>query len=70
MGVSRDAFYRYKEAVESDGVEALIEKSRRKPNPKNRIDAAAKLYTTKTSITSADLLDERYLRMLPQYRPR
>jgi len=40
MGVSRDTFYRYKEAVESDGVEALIEKSRRKPNPKNRIDAA------------------------------
>jgi ACT domain-containing protein len=23
MGVSRDTFYRYKEAVESDGVEAL-----------------------------------------------
>lgn len=39
MGVSRDTFYRYKEAVESDGVEALIEKSRRKPNPRNRIDA-------------------------------
>lgn len=39
MGVSRDTFYRYKEAVESNGVEALIEKSRRKPNPKNRIDA-------------------------------
>ena len=40
MGLSRDTFYRYKEVVESDGVEALIEKSRRKPNPKNRIDAA------------------------------
>ena len=38
MGVSRDTFYRYKEAVESDGVEALIEKSRRKPNRKIRID--------------------------------
>jgi hypothetical protein len=38
MGVSRDTFYRYKEAVESDGVEALIEASRRKANPKNRID--------------------------------
>ena len=39
MGVSRDTFYRYKEAVETDGVEALIEKSRRQPNRKNRIDA-------------------------------
>ena len=38
MGVSRDTFYRYKEAVEDGGVEALIEHSRRKPNPKNRID--------------------------------
>jgi transposase InsO family protein len=38
MGVSRDTFYRYKEAVEDGGVEALIEQRRRKPNPKNRID--------------------------------
>lgn len=27
MGVSRDTFYRYKEAVEDGGVEALIEQS-------------------------------------------
>jgi transposase InsO family protein len=38
MGVSRDTFYRYKDAVDSGGVEALFEESRRKPNPKNRID--------------------------------
>lgn len=38
MGVSRDTFYRYKEAHAEGGVEALFEKSRRKPNPKNRID--------------------------------
>ena len=38
MGVSRDTFYRYKEAVEAGGVESLIEESRKKPNPKNRID--------------------------------
>jgi len=38
MGLSRDTFYRYKSAVESGGVEALLEKTRRKPNPKNRID--------------------------------
>lgn len=38
MGVSRNTFYRYHEAVESGGVEALLEKSRRVPNPKNRVD--------------------------------
>lgn len=38
MGFSRDTFYRYKEAVDSGGVEALIEKSRKKPNLRNRVD--------------------------------
>ena len=38
MGVSRDTFYRYKSARDDGGVEALLEKSRRKPNLKNRID--------------------------------
>jgi len=38
MGMSRDTFYRYKEAVESDGVSALLDKSRRRPNLKNRVD--------------------------------
>lgn len=36
MGYSRDTFYRYKQAVDEGGVEALIEKSRRKPNLRNR----------------------------------
>jgi len=40
MGVSRETFYRYKEAVESGGVEALIDKDRRQPNLKNRVDEA------------------------------
>jgi len=40
MGLSRDTFYRYKEAVEIGGVEALFEKSRRVPNLKNRTDEA------------------------------
>jgi transposase InsO family protein len=38
MGLSRDTFYRYKSAVEEGGVDALFEVSRRKPNPKNRVD--------------------------------
>lgn len=38
MGVSRDTFYRYKEAVEEGGVDALLEKNRRVPNPKNRVE--------------------------------
>lgn len=38
MGVSRDTFYRYKSAVEEGGIDALIEKNRKKPNLKNRID--------------------------------
>lgn len=40
MGYSRDTFYRYKDAVESGGVEALLDKSRRQPNLKNRVDEA------------------------------
>ena len=38
MGLSRDTFYRYKSAVEEGGVDALLDKTRRKPNLKNRID--------------------------------
>ena len=40
MGMSRDTFYRYKDAVESGGVEALFDRSRRKPNLANRVDEA------------------------------
>ena len=36
MGYSCDSFYRYKQAVDEGGVEALIERSRRKPNLRNR----------------------------------
>lgn len=38
MGLSRDTFYRYKAAVDTGGVEALLEQSRRRPNLKNRTD--------------------------------
>jgi len=40
MGFSRDTFYRYKSAVEEGGVESLLDKSRRQPNLKNRVDEA------------------------------
>jgi hypothetical protein len=38
MGLSRDTFYRYKDAVEEGGVQALLDKPRTNPNPKNRVD--------------------------------
>ncbi len=41
MGMSRDTFYRYRSAVEDGGVESLFERTRRKPNPANRVDPAA-----------------------------
>lgn len=43
MGVSRDTFYRYQELVEEGGIDALIEKTRRKANPKNRVDETTEL---------------------------
>lgn len=38
MGVSRDTFYRYRDAREQGGVEALFDRPRRVPNPKNRVE--------------------------------
>ena len=38
MGLSRDIFYRYKAAVDQNGLDALFDKNRKKPNPKNRVD--------------------------------
>jgi transposase InsO family protein len=40
MGVSRDTFYRVKEAKDAGGIDALLHKDRRTPNLKNRVDAA------------------------------
>ena len=40
MGFSRDTFYRYKELVDQGGIDNLAEKTRRKPNLKNRVDEA------------------------------
>ena len=38
MGFSRDTFYRYQKALETGGVEALIDQSKKIPNRKNRVD--------------------------------
>ncbi len=40
MGLSRDTFYRYKAAADEGGVEALLDRNRRSPNIKNRVDPA------------------------------
>ena len=38
MGVSRDTFYRVKDAKENRGLEALLHKDRRQANLKNRVE--------------------------------
>lgn len=50
MGVSRDTFYRYQELVEDGGIDALIDKSRRTPNLKNRVDEVTEKAVTEYAI--------------------
>jgi len=38
MGLSSDIFYRYRYAIEEGGVETRLERTRRVPNPKNRVE--------------------------------
>lgn len=40
MGLSRDTFYRYKGAMNDGGVEVLLDRKRRTPNLKNKVDPA------------------------------
>lgn len=52
MGFSRDTFYRYQSAVESGGVEALIDSNRRKPNLRNRVDDVVKMQLKRLQLNS------------------
>ncbi len=38
MGLLGDTCYRYKAAIDEGGIEALFDKTRRKPNHKNRVE--------------------------------
>ena len=50
LGYSRDTFYRYRDLVDEGGEIALHDKSRRKPNLKNRIDNAIETSVVQTGI--------------------
>ena len=50
MGVSRDTFYRYQELVNEGGVNALINKTKRVSNLKNRVDQATEQAVTEMAI--------------------
>ena len=54
MGMSRDTFYRYKSAVDDGGVEALFERTRRKPNLANRVDEATEQAVIKSATDFPD----------------
>ena len=55
MGVSRDTFYRYKDAVDEGGFEALIEKDRRQPNGLMSKQKTLSLNTPLISLLTAKL---------------
>jgi len=42
-GFSRDTFYRYQSAMESGGIDALIDADRKKPNPKHRVEEVTEM---------------------------
>lgn len=50
MGLSRDTFYRYQQAVEQGGVDALLNQNRRVPNLKNRVDEAVEQAVVKFAL--------------------
>ncbi|MDW0787869.1 helix-turn-helix domain-containing protein, partial [Mannheimia haemolytica] len=50
MGMSRDTSYRYQQAVEQSGVDALLNQNRRVPNLKNRVDEATEQAVVKFAL--------------------
>ena len=50
MGYSRDTFYRYKELEREGGVDNLIDRTRRVPNLKNRIDEKIEIAVVKFAV--------------------
>ena len=54
MSFSRDTFYRYQSAMESGGIDALIDANRKKPNPKNRVEAATEMAVATFAIEQPD----------------
>ena len=61
MGLSRDTFYRYKSAVDENGLDALFDKNRRKPNIKNRVGVITKSCVWELGGVSSGTIDSNQL---------
>lgn len=59
MGVSRETFYRVRDAYDDGGVEALLAKSRKVPNPKNRVEEHVEQAVCKMAIDNPALGQQR-----------
>lgn len=59
MGVSRETFYRVRDAYDDGGVEALLAKSKKVPNPKNRVEEHVELAVCKMAIDNPALGQQR-----------
>lgn len=66
IGYSRDSFYRFKELYDEQGEEGLRELSRRKPNPKNRVDPVVEEAVLKIALENPALGQLRVSNTLKQ----